>query len=253
VRLEKWYCDRVDGKAVEIRYRARLRAGPVALGYCGRLDGGGVRTQSVRIPSVRMPVAEGGLVRWPGEAPGGGEGDLTWSGARDCPLVLFQDQHRVLQWNPLVLRGRILRSDGSEAGQGYVERLSMDFAPWTLGIRTLRWGRFCGERHSLVWIAWDGRIARRVALVDGVAAPLDHLAQNAVRAGEAHLALEPGRELVREEIGNGALRPLDWIPMPALRRFFAGVEVRWHAPASLRLPGLPPDRGDVVHEVVTWA
>jgi hypothetical protein len=151
-----------------------------------------------------------------------------------------------------VLNGTPSTIDGQARGRGYAERLILDGAPWRLGLQALLWGRFCGERHSLVWIEWRGQRPRKIALVDGHAVTLMAAGSDRVDAVSACLQLGDTRSIVCQPLGGEALAGFGWLLSAAARRFLAGVERKWISFARLARNGVVLDEGHAIHEEVTW-
>src|SRR5689334_1411462 len=165
MRLEKWYADVTSGGALFIHYSANLDIGPLALAYRGELEDSGERRgtfsfgRNSRMPRTIACADAAACVE--AEVAGG---LATWRNAVNRPRRLWSDGRRHVDWDPMVLNGAVT---GARSGRGYAERLVMTVAPWRLGIARLWWGRFCGDRHSLVWIVWEGARPLRLALLDG--------------------------------------------------------------------------------------
>lgn len=249
--LEKWYGDVVDGNRVEIRYRANLKLGPVVIGYVGSITSC-ARTRSVFVPGgVELPREVGGVLRWP--ASGSGECDApSWAGSHARAIALWQSGTHSLLWNPQVLRGAVSGSGLSPDARGYVEKLTLDFGPWQLGMKRLRWGRFCGERHSLVWIEWEGRHPRQLVLLDGQARALHEASRDGIRCAGASLDLARRQCLIEEPMSEGALRGLRLPRQLAALQFLRGRETKWFAPAVLVIDGGDAHPGDAIFEEVVW-
>ena len=254
MRLEKWYADWVDGCAQpHILYLARLRIGPVLLGYSATL-GGRQRHARARMgwSSTRMPLphAEAHAVHWPMAE---GHGNLQWRAAdRLGPHVLWQQQAGRVVWEPVVCNGWVRLPNGQCLGRGYAERLVLDVAPWKLGLRMLKWGRFCGARHSLIWIEWQGSHPLQLALLDGCEASLHSVDRLQVRTATAQLDMQAARPIAHERLGAGALRPLGGLRRLAAPDFLQGVESKWIAQARLCLHGQEADNGYAIYEEVQW-
>jgi hypothetical protein len=200
---------------------------------------------------VPLPRDVDGAVVWPSPGPGGGDG-LRWQGSRPREVALWRRDRQLLMWNPLVLNGPVSGAGLSPSARGYAERLTLNFAPWKVGLQRLKWGRFCGVRHSLVWIEWEGLHPMRKALLDGQERQLDEVSLDRVACAEATLRLTQRRALVEESISEGALRAL---PLPrrlAGLQFFRGLESKWFARGELILDGRAEDSGHVVFEEVVW-
>jgi hypothetical protein len=249
MRLEKWYADSVVGDEVEIEYRARLQLGPLTVNYSGQV--GRERSTHVRMgwAGLAMPHITDGNLHW---HRSGARPPRIWGNVDQRPITLWQDQGKSVVWNPIVLNDRTSPPDGNRSGQGYAEKLTLDIAPWRLGIDKLKWGRFCGERHSLVWIEWQGRIPRKIALLDGKEQPLVTASRTEIRTERARLRIANPREIIREPIGAGALKALGPLRIFATGRFLSGLETKWLAKADLEHEGGIVDHGSVVFEEVIW-
>ncbi len=249
MRLEKWYADVVTRDGPGILYRANLSLGLLTLGYAAELDAGGRLRSRIGMGSVGLPWGEVVSLHWPAAGP---ESPAVWHGPASRPEILWADGVRKVTWDPVVTNGEVTDPDGKVLGRGYAERLVLDLPPWALGLDRLRWGRFCGRRHSLVWIEWQGRRPGRWARLDGLPALLREAGPDAVVADGARLAIGPGRTIVGESLGTGALAVLGPLKYIAAPRFLAGVERKWFAAGELDLPGGGTDAGHVIHEEVTW-
>ncbi|MBI5784635.1 MAG: hypothetical protein HZA64_04170 [Rhodocyclales bacterium] len=249
MRLEKWYADRVSGNAVEIEYLARLQLGPLIVSYSGEVGRG--RRSRVRIgrTGIAMPCVENGRLYWHRD---GVNQPWTWRNAHQRPITLWRDARNSVVWNPVVLNGQTTESDPNRPGRGYAEVLTLDIAPWRLGIDALKWGRFCGERHSLVWIEWQGRFPRKLALLDGEEQVLISADRTDICTAHARLRIADLREIVQEPLGAGALQALGPLRGIATGRFLSGVETKWLASGELECEGDAIDHGSVVFEEVIW-
>jgi hypothetical protein len=250
--LEKWYADVVDPNGVNILYRANLALGPTVFGYQGRISAGG-RASSTFVPGgVEVPRERDGAVVWPASSVEEGQA-LRWTDSRPCEITLWREGKRWLTWNPLVLNGTVTGWQLLPEARGYVEKLMLNFGPWRLGLQRLKWGRFCGQRHSLVWIEWEGRVAKRLALLDGQASQLHAASRERIDCVGASLRLTARRALVEAPMSDGALRGLHLPRGLAALQFFRGLETKWFAAGSLELGGEAADRGHAIFEEVVWS
>ena len=247
--LEKWYADCVTGDEIQVQYLARLHLGPLCVSYSGRL--GQERSSEIRIGAsgFDMPSLDERGMQWPCHPT---NEKLVWSDAYSRPIQLWKERDQAVTWNPLVLNGSVFRPGRRKIGQGYAEKLTLSLAPWSLGIRRLKWGRFCGSCHSLVWIEWEGNIPNRIALLDGQHQALLCAERTEIRTEQSRLLIERPKEIVSESIGEGALKALGVLRMFAASRFLSGIETKWLATASLEYQGALIDRGSVVYEEVQW-
>jgi hypothetical protein len=249
--LEKWYADVCDGDRVEILYLANLKLGPTLFGYDGGITLSGRATGTVVPGGVQLPREVDGAVVWPSADPRGVE-RMRWAGACPREIPLWRHGRQLLTWNPLVLNGPVSGNGLSPSARGYVEKLSLNFSPWRLGLERLMWGRFCGVRHSLVWIEWEGRHPMRLALLDGRECRLREVSLDHVDCAESMLRLTQRRALVREPMSEGALRSLTLPGRLATLQFFRGLESKWFARGELGLGGNDADSGHAVFEEVVW-
>ncbi len=249
--LQKWYADVVDAGRVTVLYRANLKLGPAVFGYARTFDGSGGEDTIVRVGGVALPQPIDGSLAWPAHDPQDSR-DWRWAGCQDREIGLWRRDRQSLSWNPLVLNGVVSGRALSPAARGYVERLSLDFGPWRLGLQCLKWGRFCGHAHSLVWIEWQGSNALRLALVDGQRRAVNEITHGVVRCDGARLALSNLQPLVKARMSDGALRGLHLPHRLGALQFFRGVESKWLAAAELSLDDGTADSGHAVFEEVVW-
>ncbi len=135
--LEKWYGDVFYGGELHIFYRANLTLGPVAIGYRGCLSNERRTVSRISLGGIPMPCVGHDSLIWPEE-----DGtNFIWNNAAARPIELWRDRDKTITWDPIVLNGKLVHN----GARGYAERLKMNFAPWRLGLKLLKWGRFCGE------------------------------------------------------------------------------------------------------------
>lgn len=248
--LEKWYADVVDKNAVEVLYRANLRIGPVVIGYMGRLTNDGRAYSEFRPGGVMLPWAAENRVFWPAakdEHPA-----LAWNNSAPREVPLWHREKRRLSWNPFVLNGTVAGGGFSPAARGYLEKLTLNFGPWRLGMKRLKWGRFCGQEHSLVWIEWEGLHPFRLALLNGQACNLQDASRERISCSGASVRIGPLQVLVQESMATGALHGLPLTKRLTSLQFFRGIENKWFAPGVLSIEGREGDAGHVIFEEVTW-
>jgi hypothetical protein len=250
--IEKWYADAVDDTDARIFYRANARLGATQLGYARRFGTDTENRTRLSLGRYALPHVAGDRLHWPIE---GGARELIWTRARSQPIELWRDADCAISWDPIVLNGEVSDASGTFA-HGYAERLIMNFAPWRLGLSVLRWGRFCGKRHHLVWIQWYGRVSLQLAVSEGRRTPLARLGKCGVRlmdGTQLDWSLAERRVLVDEAIGTGALRMLGWCVPGSARRFLAGRARKWLTSAALTRRGERRDDGHAIYEEVTWS
>jgi len=239
-----------------IGYAARIRSGPLSAAYASCLLSSPDRapTDDTALRGARLPELDGRTLRWdcPALALAG-----EWSG--DSPAIvrtLLDTGAGVLTWECLLPRARArLRLAGREiAGYGYAERLRLTLSPGELPFDTLRWGRHVSDRHSVVWIEWEGATGFRSVWLDGAEQP----EARPIPAGVTGLC--DGRALRFE--GSRTLRDRPVLgavgkALPEFARRLAGPlgamrERKLLDRSSVMEGDTPLDRGWSIHEEVQW-
>jgi hypothetical protein len=252
--LEKWYGDVVTNHAAgvggAILYAARLRWGPLRVGYGATLTfGAGTPRTESRVRRVAMPTIDASAATWRNTAL---DVEATW--CRDAEPIaarLVDGADGSIQWTCHMprARARVRRGAVTVLGLGYVEQLRLTIPParWPFRGGTLRWGRYLSPAHTLIWIAWTGRDPRRWVWLDGVPQPdLD--------------TLDGGQRLVlheRHAIRDEPLLTTIGIPLPELARRLsrtlgAARECKHLSRASLMNGAGATDTGWAIHEEVQW-
>lgn len=252
--LDKWYGDVVTAQGSgAIVYAARLRWGPLRLGYGSTLalTDAHAPTSRATVRRVAMPQLEGRTATWRNTTL---QADARWS--RDAAPIercLLDGPDGAIRWQCHMPRAVARVQIGSTIleGLGYIEQLQLTIPPAKLPFRggALRWGRYLSSRHAIVWIEWtqpDGH-ARQWAWLDGVERP-----------GLA--SLDRGWRLVFHEsraLRNQPLLATVGLPLPKLARRLAGVlaAAREHkrlSRAALVNGAGVLDEGWAIHEEVLW-
>lgn len=255
--LTKWYLDLVtpEGTAL-VAYAATLRWGGVRVDFASSLlsEPGRPPREDAAWTRVALPQADAGAVTLDQPALG-----LQGRWVRSAPRVgatLLEDDAGAVRWDchlPGATATVVLGSRRFE-GLGYVECLTLDRPPQDLPLRTLRWGRYVSQSHTLVWIDWRGGEPRRWVWLDGERQPLAVVDDAGVRglAGDGRLELSGGRGLVDRralQVVSRHLPALDTLPLGPLRSL---REVKRLDHGALTLAGARRDEGWAVHEVVRW-
>jgi hypothetical protein len=246
MRLEKWYADIVDRGVASIHYCAELQIGPMRFGYKRRILHNGTESSTLRFGRGDLPCVEHQRLVWPGlNSP-------QWHECGEHNHTLWKVGGRCLSWNPVVLNGSVEGPGLSQQARGYAERLVLNFGPWHLGMGSLKWGRFCGESCSLVWIEWIGKIPKQLALLNGAKCEVEQISELRVSCRGASLELAEPRLLVREPISSAAKALSPVFGYPGVLRFLSGLEMKWLASAKLELANGQRDTGFAIFEQITW-
>jgi hypothetical protein len=255
--LTKWYLDIVtdEGDAL-IAYAARLNIEGLRVSYASTLFSRPAERdiEKATIRGVTCPVLNSGECAWQSR-PLDVEG--TWH--RESPAIertLIETPDGSIRWTCHMPRARATFRHRQRAlhGRGYVECLTMTVAPWKLPFRTLRWGRHTSDQHSLVWIDWDRGDAGRWIWLDGVEQPGARLADTGVTglSGGGELHLRDSRDVRDRRVLAGisgvirALRPHATSPLAGMH------EHKQLSSSAITGTGHAMDRGEALHEVVTW-
>ncbi|MBT8403821.1 MAG: hypothetical protein KJP18_08195 [Gemmatimonadetes bacterium] len=256
-RLTKWYLDLVTPQGtVLIAYAGSLRWRALTVDYASTFlaPPGREPLETSRGSGADVTQADENVVRF---AHPQLEIDGTWT-RRSPPIteVLLDDEAGRVTWDCVLpgARASVRLGDDHLEGLGYVERLTFTRPPWSLPLRTLRWGRFVSDAHALVWISWDGGPPRRWTWLDGVAQPHARPDDRGVSGLDDDLALDldSGRVLCDRkalQVLSRQLPALDALPLGPLGHL---RETKRLDRGRLRTPADGADEGWVIHEVVTW-
>ncbi|HSP13508.1 MAG TPA: hypothetical protein VLV78_02005 [Thermoanaerobaculia bacterium] len=187
------------------------------------------------------------------------DGDvLTWSDQRlACSMTLRRRSPRFerklvdgVSWRcEMPAADAELHIEGKKVrGRGYAELLELTIAPWDLPIDELRWGRFCGDRLSLVWIDWRGSHPLTLVLLDGAAVD-GSVSDRTIIAGDATLSIGDGAVIRSAAIGDSIPFLEPFLP----KRMTAATEHKWCSRSTVSRGGQNVDRGWAVHEIVRFA
>lgn len=245
--LEKWYGDWVDDNGPHVVYQALLRLGPLQIGFDGGISLGGIDRTFFAMGRSSLPKIVDRTLRW--VTP---EGLFTWSGASPRAFSLWSAREDFVSWEPVALNGTVTGPRIRPGQRGYAERLILRVAPWAPGITTLRWGRFCGPRSSLVWIEWVGRIPVQLTLLDGRKVALKEVSPERVIVEGGTLKMRAAHLFVDAPLGSGILKDMPWPRRIKPLQFLAGVERKYVARGELALDGGAVEEGDVIFEEVLW-
>ena len=251
--LSKWYMDCAsESGEIVIAYAARLKWRAVTLHYASLLihePGHKPRVQTTMRSSTE-PKLDGDVITWTSEALGA-SGKWT-SLARAEPETIFASPDGDVKWHCHQPRSRaeITIGDRVVRGLGYAEHLELSVEPWHMPIDSLRWGRFVGERTSLVWIDWHGAHDKKLVLLDGKPLASPEIDERAVGGEGVHLDIDEGTTLRSGKLGKTALELV-----PGLERFpmriLAVDEHKWTSRGTLE-DAAGRDEGFVIHEIVRW-
>ena len=254
--LTKWYLDLVtdDGTAV-VGYWARLRWGPIRLGYVALLRSAPGRAPEERASARRSdpPHEDDDLISWHC-APL----RLTAAWRRESPSLgatLLDNADGQIRWSCSMPRAQaMVEWDGvTHEGRGYAELLQLTIPPHRLPFRTLRWGHHGSDRHAVVWIDWQGDSSRRWVWLDGAEQPGATMTATGLELEDGRaVRFTESRDLQRRPVA-AALSPV----APVVRRWLMGSlgGMREHKQVSrsalTSADGGELDAGWAVHEEVT--
>ncbi len=253
VSVSKWYldCSSPDDAAAVI-YLGRVSIGWFSAPYCEVLIRGGSGSDvHVKRLSARATITEH-PDRVALDAPALGISGAWMRRAPAIGATLIDDRTARIAWRGEVPRAEVsLQLPGGRVveGAGYAEHLSFDGTTAGLPFRQLRWGRFIGGDRHVVWIDWEGGLARRWVWVDGRAVDATVVTRESVAWPLGRLDLDPGLVLRHARVAETVAGRLGrWLP-PKLA---GAMETKWASQARLvEDPGATSGRA--IHEVVRWA
>jgi hypothetical protein len=253
LRLHKWYldCTTTDGDAA-IVYIARVFLGPLRVPYFELLSvGPSGRRRWRRLDSGPQVSREGQALELALPALGMGGRWQPTSAPLDVPLL--DDPDATIRWRCHQPGGasELRLPDGRRlVGSGYAEELEVRLQRWALPFRELRWGRFTGNRHSVVWIDWRGGLERRWLFVDGEPVEARRVEVDRVEWGSGMLVIADGVVVREASVGHTLAGPFARWLLPSIGR---ALEAKWLCRAELHVRGAArPILGQVIHEVVRW-
>jgi hypothetical protein len=237
--LRKYYVDLVTAEGCYfIGYSAQLSMGRIRIKYSAAL----------RHPS--MLGINPGPVLSTRDAPVEHESVLTWRNPRSGfdgqwrrlasaeKLVLHKSTSGIVEWDCQQPSAQVQLATASGAtfhGLGYVEFLNLTIPPWQLGLRTLLWGRFTSDSHSVVWIQWQGKHALTVLICNGEKVANARISAHDVRCDDFELSLEPAVTIRENSIGETLISRIPSILKVAPVKFLGGHRRNLLSP----LPGMP--------------
>ena len=200
-----------------------------------------------------MPLEEATSVRWeckPLDVVG------TWERLDPAfDAQIYESPEGSIEWHCVLPRARatVVLGHGVEVrGLGYVERLEISAAPWNLPLEELRWGRFLSESDSLVWIDWQGKHPRRIALENGTPRIATSVGESEILLeGNVSLRLSPGEVLRAGTLGKTALGVIPGVKHLLPKRILDVQECKWRSRAEF-LRADTASSGWAIHEVVRW-
>lgn len=243
MRVTKWYFDCVgDNGDVAIAYWLRIGWGVGALRFVSSLlYRDGKLTTNSRLSLAAPPRVHGDVLQWRA-------GELFVDLQRRAPAHAASLLEGVVDWQcEMPSADAVIRiGDTAVRGRGYAEVLSMSRAPWKLPIEELRWGRFTGERSSVVWIDWRGPHPLTYVACDGRRAEIATVDDGRIFFDGRSVTMD-----MRQVLRDAHLREtLDDVPL--LARVLPGGltamrECKWRSRGTLE-----GDHGWCIHEVVRF-
>ena len=252
-RLRKWYLDCVDAQGEPwIGYFADLRLWGLSLFYCASLRSGRITERTSFFP-IRSPRISDSGVSWFCR-PLDIDLELHGNGGFTTDLP-YESAPGKVAWQCLSPRGTVRLRSGREIieATGYAEKLEIRVEPWKLGIRELRWGRFIGTEHSVVWTCSSGSKDVRVVYQDAQPSSAGDVSDRHVMLDDGALILFSGTKLIRDCQLQDSLSGLGGFRNLVPRSFLTGREQKWCSRGEVRRGEEIIDRGWVIHELVEFA
>jgi len=254
--LRKYYVDLVTSEGYYfIGYSARLSLGRIKIKYSAALHHPsmlGINPGPV-LSTRDAPVEHNSVLTW--QCPRMGF-DGQWRRlASPEKLVLHQSPSGLVEWDCQQPSARVqLATESGKTfhGLGYVEFLNLTIPPWQLGLRTLLWGRFTSDNHSVVWIQWQGKYPLTVLICNGERVVNARISQHDIRCDDFELSLEPAVTIRQDSIGETLISRIPSILKVTPIEFLRGREQKYLSRGQLRFVGGSCHTGWVIHERVSW-
>lgn len=254
--LEKYYVDFVTAEGQYfIGYSARLTWGGITVNYHATLHHPSLIGVNAgpSLSSRDSPVADDSVLTWRSPKLGF---DGQWRRLASTERqVLHQDGEGFVEWDCQQPSARVQLTTASGAmfhGLGYVEFLKLTIPPWRLGLRTLLWGRFVSEDHSVVWIEWQGKHDLIVLICNGQKAANPQISDNNVRCEDFELSLERAETIREDSIGETLVSKIPTVLKAAPIEFLGGKEQKYVSRGRLAFASGSDHTGWVIHERVSW-
>ena len=169
--------------------------------------------------------------------------------------ILHEEDDGLVEWNCLQpsASARLTTASGTTyEGLGYVEYLKLTIPPWHLGLRTLLWGRFVSEHHSVVWIEWLGEHPLALLICDGQRVANPRISDENVKCEDFDLTLERADTIRAGSIGETLISKIPSILRTAPVEFLGGREEKYVSRGKLAFGDGSNHTGWVIHERVSW-
>lgn len=255
--LSKWYLDCVtDAGDTSIAYTGEVVWGKIRLHYTNLLESADETRVSERhsLRKQRQPEIKDGVLSWQADTIGTrGEWKLESGGRSETEIreTILRSELGSIEWH--CLAPKATTQLGKRSGFGYAEHLTMNIPPWKLLLKRLRWGRFIGDSHWVVWIDWQGEYSRRIVYADGAALNATVMEDDRMELSNgARLSMDRSFVLRDGPLGTTALSRIPGIQKMFPARLLQTQECKWRSRACLQLPGRLPVEGWAIHERVEW-
>ncbi|MDH3275886.1 MAG: hypothetical protein OEM99_15250 [Gammaproteobacteria bacterium] len=236
------YSAQMNWLGVEVNYRATI--------HHPSIDG---VKNGPSLSSRDAPVLDDSILTW--RAPKLGF-DGRWQQLSSADShVLHREDDGLVEWNcvqPSAHAQLTTASGNTYEGLGYVEYLRMTITPWHLGLRTLLWGRFVSEIHSIVWIVWQGKHPLALLICDGKKIANPRVSDAKVQGDDLELLLERGDTIRVGSIGETLVSKLPSVLKSAPVEFLGGREEKYVSRGKLTYGDGSSHTGWVIHERVSW-
>ena len=254
--LEKYYVDFVTSEGhYFIGYSARMNWVGIEVNYRATIHHPsilGVKS-GPSLSSRGGPVLDDSVLTW-NNPKLGFEGQWRQRSSANSH-ILHQEDDGLVEWNCLQpsARAQMTTASGTTCeGLGYVEYLNLTIPPWHLGLRTLLWGRFVSEYHSVVWIVWQGEYPLALLICDGQSIANPVISDDNVRCDDFELSLERAETIRVGSIGETLVSKIPSVLRTAPVEFLGGREEKYISRGRLAFGDGSNHKGWVIHERVSW-
>lgn len=140
------------------------------------------------------------------------------------------------------------------SGLGYTECVELSLKPWELPFQKLKWGRFLSEKHTLIWIDWNGPSPARWLFHNGTEVVATKMSDRSIvfNSGDSTLTFGDITVLREGSLLATLFSKFDWLQELFPVRILDTIERKWVSRGVLSTRNNTSCTGWIIHEIVEW-